>query len=85
MPPNKKDLADAWDDDWENLADVGALPLVYPRTRSHSTQKEDEKPEEPKPEPKLTKAQLKAKHIELNKQLWESAYVSQPHRPKIEC
>lgn len=61
MPPNKSALADAWDDDWESLAD-----------------KEDERPEAPKPEAKLTKAQLKAKHIELNKQLWQSAENPEP-------
>lgn len=38
-------------------------------------QKEDREPAPPKPEPKLTKAQLKAKHAELNRQIWESAYV----------
>ncbi|KAH9870408.1 hypothetical protein IAQ61_005883 [Plenodomus lingam] len=61
MPPKKSALADAWDDDWESLAD-----------------KEDEQPEAPKPEPKLTKAQLKARHIELNKQLWQSAENPEP-------
>jgi hypothetical protein len=44
---------------------------------AHTWQKEDEKPAE-EPKPKLTKAQLKAQHIELNKKLWESAYVSCP-------
>jgi hypothetical protein len=47
----------------------------YSRAFVNIPQKEDEVPAQPKPEPKLTKAQLKAKHIELNKQLWESAYV----------
>ncbi|KAH9865796.1 hypothetical protein J1614_009383 [Plenodomus biglobosus] len=61
MPPNKSALADAWDDDWESLADVRPLP-----------------------EPKLTKAQLKAKHIELNKQLWQSACAPISHSQSSE-
>ncbi|KNG51287.1 hypothetical protein TW65_01302 [Stemphylium lycopersici] len=60
MPP-KNALADAWDDDWESLAD-----------------KEDEKPAEEQPKPKLTKAQLKAQHAELNKQLWQAAENPEP-------
>jgi len=44
-------------------------------------QKEDELPAAPTPEPQLTKAQLKAKHIERNKQLWESAYDLLPRKP----
>nr|OQO18733.1 hypothetical protein B0A51_11431 [Rachicladosporium sp. CCFEE 5018] len=52
----KGGLPDAWDDDWENLAD---------------------KPEisDPAPEPakKLTKAQKRVQHQELQKQLWDSA------------
>ncbi|RMZ69021.1 SUZ domain [Pyrenophora seminiperda CCB06] len=57
----KKTLADAWDDDWESLAD-----------------KEDEKPAEDQPKPKLTNAQLKAQHAELNKQLWQAAENPEP-------
>ncbi|KAF5851171.1 hypothetical protein GGP41_004007 [Bipolaris sorokiniana] len=64
MPP-KNALADAWDDDWESLAD-----------------KEEEKPAEEQPKPKLTKAQLKAQHAEFNKQLWQAAYAT-PHIPFI--
>ncbi|KAF1840805.1 uncharacterized protein K460DRAFT_295842 [Cucurbitaria berberidis CBS 394.84] len=63
MPPKKGALADAWDDDWESIAD-----------------KEDDRPDgnQPEPEPKLTKAQLKARHAELNKQIWESAENPEP-------
>ncbi|KAF1943202.1 hypothetical protein EJ02DRAFT_144803 [Clathrospora elynae] len=61
MPPRKNAPADAWDDNWESLAD-----------------KEDEVPVQDKPEPKLTKSQLKAKHFELNKQLWEAAENPEP-------
>ncbi|EUC50207.1 hypothetical protein COCMIDRAFT_82768 [Bipolaris oryzae ATCC 44560] len=60
MPP-KTALADAWDDDWESLAD-----------------KEEEKPAEEQPKPKLTKAQLKAQHAEFNKQLWQAAENPEP-------
>lgn len=75
MPPKKNVPADAWDDDWESLADV-RMALLHTTAFAHMQQKEDEKPEEQQPEPKLTKAQLKARHIELNRQIWESAYVS---------
>ncbi|CAO2650403.1 Nn.00g016950.m01.CDS01 [Neocucurbitaria sp. VM-36] len=61
MPPKKGPLADAWDDDWETIAD-----------------KEDDKPVELQPEPELTRSQLKAKHAELNKQIWESADNPEP-------
>ncbi|KAH6860870.1 hypothetical protein BKA58DRAFT_41103 [Alternaria rosae] len=40
--------------------------------------KEDEKPVEEQPKPKLTKAQLKAQHAELNKQLWQAAENPEP-------
>ncbi|KAL6706831.1 hypothetical protein ACN47E_005167 [Coniothyrium glycines] len=61
-PSNKNAVADAWDDD--NWEAIA--------------DKEDSEPVQAKPEPRLTKAQLKAKHIELNKQLWESAENPQP-------
>ena len=67
MPP-KNTLADAWDDDWESLADVH-VPLSPESDRSYLV----EKPAEEQPKPKLTKAQLKAQHAELNKQLWQAA------------
>ncbi|KAI4924623.1 hypothetical protein J4E85_007740 [Alternaria conjuncta] len=57
---SKNTPADAWEDDWESLAD-----------------KEDEKPVEEQPK-KLTKAQLKAQHAELNKQLWQAAENPEP-------
>ncbi|OAL50682.1 hypothetical protein IQ07DRAFT_643914 [Pyrenochaeta sp. DS3sAY3a] len=61
MPPKKTVLADAWDDDWESLAD-----------------REQDKPAASQPAPRLTKAQLKAQHTELNKQIWESAENPEP-------
>ncbi|KAF2131425.1 hypothetical protein P153DRAFT_195285 [Dothidotthia symphoricarpi CBS 119687] len=61
MPPKKTALADAWDDDWESIAD-----------------KEDSKPQTPQPEPKLSKAERKAQHVELNRRLWESAENPEP-------
>jgi hypothetical protein len=73
MPPQKTPLADAWEDDWESIADV-RLPLLSTCARSHLWQKEDDKPKEPQPV-KLSKAQLKAQHAELNRKIWESAYV----------
>ncbi|KAH7385630.1 hypothetical protein BKA66DRAFT_71347 [Pyrenochaeta sp. MPI-SDFR-AT-0127] len=61
MPPKKGAVADAWEDDWETIAD-----------------KEQDKPDSSQPEPKLTKSQLKAKHVELNRQIWESAENPEP-------
>ncbi|KAH3918469.1 hypothetical protein HBI56_133990 [Parastagonospora nodorum] len=40
--------------------------------------KEDAKPQEDQPPPKLTKAQLKAQHAELNRKIWESAENPDP-------
>jgi len=57
----KKSVPDAWDDDWETLADKEG-------------QAEEVKPEPP--EAPLTKAERLAKHAESNKKLWDSAYVT---------
>jgi hypothetical protein len=40
MPP-KNTLADAWDDDWESLADV-LVPLVLENNRSHLVERRRE-------------------------------------------
>ncbi|KAF2034953.1 hypothetical protein EK21DRAFT_97156 [Setomelanomma holmii] len=56
MPPQNGPLGDAWEDDWETIAD-----------------KEDEKPQEELPPKKLSQAQRKAQHAELNRKIWESA------------
>ena len=42
--------------------------------RTHTEQKEDAKPKDDQPV-KLTKAQRKAQHAELNRKIWESAYA----------
>ncbi|KAJ4380487.1 hypothetical protein N0V86_003842 [Didymella sp. IMI 355093] len=55
MSAKKGALADAWDDDWESLAD-----------------KEEVKPEPIKPV-KLSKAERRAQHAQLNREIWESA------------
>lgn len=65
MPKNTKAAAvpDAWDDDWESLADRAA--------------KENPSPE-PEPEEQqfpMTKAERLAKHAEAQRKLWEAAYV----------
>ncbi|KAF2088852.1 hypothetical protein K490DRAFT_2545, partial [Saccharata proteae CBS 121410] len=60
----KSAVPDAWDDDWETLADVG-IP-----SRPH---KQDSTTDEPKQPQKITKSELKARHAEANRQLWESA------------
>ena len=54
-------VPDAWeDDDWETQAD---------RAAAEGTK--DEEPEEPAP--RLTKAERRAQHAELNRKIWESA------------
>ncbi|KAF9695788.1 hypothetical protein EKO04_006039 [Ascochyta lentis] len=60
MSPPKGALADAWDDDWESLAD-----------------KEEVKPEVVKPV-KLSKAERRAQHAQLNREIWESAENPEP-------
>jgi hypothetical protein len=45
--------------------------------RAHTGQKEDTKPKDDQPV-KLTKAQRKAQHAELNRKIWESACVKRP-------
>ncbi|PVH98778.1 hypothetical protein DM02DRAFT_530484 [Periconia macrospinosa] len=62
MPPKTSAVADAWDDDWESLADVH----------------ESEKKVEPAPPPKLSKAERRAQHAEFNRQIWESAENPEP-------
>ena len=53
-------VPDAWDDDWESLAD--------------RTAKEQPSPE-PEKEVKMTKAERLAMHAEAQRKLWEAAYV----------
>ncbi|KAF2791153.1 hypothetical protein K505DRAFT_364070 [Melanomma pulvis-pyrius CBS 109.77] len=61
---SKKDaVADAWDDDWESLADK---------------QEDVDVTSKPNVEVKLSKAERKAKHAELNRQIWESAENPEP-------
>ena len=74
MPPQKAQAAGAWEDNWETIADAG-LPLLNKCAKTDILQKEEAKPQESAPPAKLTKAQLKAQHAELNRQIWESAYV----------
>ena len=66
---NKKpasNIPDAWeDDDWEAQAD---------RAAAGGTQDQSGEPA-----PRLTKAERRAQHAELNRKIWESAYVS-PYR-----
>ncbi|KAF1956147.1 hypothetical protein CC80DRAFT_70023 [Byssothecium circinans] len=62
MPP-KTAVVDAWDDDWESVAD---------------RQDENEKKGVPAPPAKLTKAERRAQHAELNRQIWQSAENPEP-------
>ncbi|KAF2472100.1 uncharacterized protein BDR25DRAFT_18309 [Lindgomyces ingoldianus] len=61
--PGKGALPDAWDDDWESLADK---------------QETSDMNEEPPAPVKISKAERKAKHAELNRQIWESAEKPEP-------
>ncbi|KAF2739941.1 hypothetical protein EJ04DRAFT_261160 [Polyplosphaeria fusca] len=55
--PKKEPVPDAWDDDWENLAD-----------KPDSDKKEDKTNAS-----KLSKSERRAQHAEFNRQLWQSA------------
>jgi hypothetical protein len=46
-----------------------------PRSPAHMHQKEAVQPEAKLPEPKLSKAERRAQHAQLNRQIWESAFV----------
>ncbi|KAK3063395.1 hypothetical protein LTS18_000716 [Coniosporium uncinatum] len=61
---SKAKVPDAWDDDWENVADK---------------QEEAVLSKEPEPEPKLSKAERRAKHAEQQRKLWDAA--ESPERP----
>ncbi|ORY13752.1 hypothetical protein BCR34DRAFT_480547 [Clohesyomyces aquaticus] len=61
--PAQSSLPDAWDDDWESLAD------------KHDTSENNGKAPVPT---KISKAERKAKHAELNRQIWESAEKPEP-------
>jgi hypothetical protein len=55
----KPAIPDAWDDDWEAVADK--LDIA-----AESKAQEEEK---------VSKAERLARHAETNKKIWESAYV----------
>ena len=71
----KGGVPDAWDDDWESLADVRGLwlrkqdhPMLTVYQKQEPTVDQTEQPA-----PKLTKAQRRAQHLEQQRQLWDSA------------
>ncbi|KAH0054001.1 hypothetical protein KCU60_g14652, partial [Aureobasidium melanogenum] len=53
-------MPDAWDDDWDKVADTSAKSAPV------------------QPTVKLSRAERKAQHQEMNKQLWDAA--EQPER-----
>ncbi|KAF2869783.1 hypothetical protein BDV95DRAFT_497606 [Massariosphaeria phaeospora] len=61
--PNKDAAADAWNDDWESLADK----------EEHTEEKV-----EPSSQAKVSKAERRAKHAEFNRQIWEAAENPKP-------
>ncbi|KAK0660489.1 hypothetical protein QBC41DRAFT_236522 [Cercophora samala] len=63
MSKNRTPLPDAWDDDWEAQADRLA--------KSSPTNNEPE--QQQPPPPPLSKAERRAKHLEEQRRLWESA------------
>ena len=73
MSAKKGAVADAWDDDWESLADVQSSSLQT-TILAHIGQKEEVKPEVAKPI-KLSKAERRAQHAQFNREIWESAFV----------
>ncbi|KAJ4296775.1 hypothetical protein N0V90_006823 [Kalmusia sp. IMI 367209] len=63
MPPKQSALADAWDDDWESLADKEV---------------DAEQKSAPAPKVKLSQKERRAQHAELNRKIWESAENPEP-------
>jgi hypothetical protein len=63
-----KNVADAWDDDWENLAD--------------QVDKEEEQPHQQEQTSTMTRSERLAKHAEQNRKLWEAAYAHHTPPPK---
>jgi hypothetical protein len=69
-------VPDAWDDDWETVADVR---MAFVTTNSFEAltipKKQEALPENDTQDTaaRLSKAERKAKHVEANKQLWEAA------------
>ncbi|KAF2447613.1 hypothetical protein P171DRAFT_354930 [Karstenula rhodostoma CBS 690.94] len=62
MPPKQSALADAWDEDWESLAD----------------QVDAEQKNEPAPKVKLSQKERRAQHAEQQRMLWDSAENPEP-------
>ncbi|KAL5373378.1 hypothetical protein PMIN06_004720 [Paraphaeosphaeria minitans] len=62
MPPKQSALADAWDDDWESLADKEV----------------DAEQNEPAPKAKLSQKERRAQHAEQQRMLWDSAENPEP-------
>ncbi|KAL1607847.1 hypothetical protein SLS60_002785 [Paraconiothyrium brasiliense] len=63
MPPKQSALADAWDDDWESLADK---------------QVDAEQKNDPVPKVKLSQRERRAQHAEQQRMLWDSAENPEP-------
>ncbi|KAF2094854.1 hypothetical protein NA57DRAFT_60265 [Rhizodiscina lignyota] len=78
----KNAVPDAWDDDWETIADVRHIARSVVSGLTHALSKKQEIPSQnqtPEPPARLSKAERKAKHVEANKQLWDAA--ESPERP----
>ena len=73
MSARKGAVANAWDDDWESLADV-QYSCLHITAFTYIRQKEEVKPEVAKPV-KLSKAERRAQHAQFNREIWESAFV----------
>ena len=70
-------VPDAWDDDWVTKADVSKRMIVLLTfTRSQLIQNSSTAALDPLPSStKLTKAERRANQAELNRKLWEDAWV----------
>ncbi|KAK4681627.1 hypothetical protein QC764_109050 [Podospora pseudoanserina] len=67
MSKNRTPIPDAWDDDWAPQAD-----------RLSKTPAEPSPPSPPPPPAPLSKAERRAKHLEEQRRLWESAEAPEP-------
>lgn len=68
-------MADAWDDDWIQKADVSDLTFreIHRESHANSQQSKPATSKAPPPTAKLSKAERRAKQLEFNKEIWQAA------------
>ncbi|KAF3481427.1 uncharacterized protein GIQ15_04186 [Arthroderma uncinatum] len=78
MSSQSNQVPDAWDQDWENVADVYDVKLMeFVRKQSQGSPSAAEPVPEKKLSTRAAKAQRRAEHAEFNRQLWAEAETPQ--------